>query len=285
MAKKRSLISQLWWIGMTILGLNFLGLLIFLGTLSIGGKITPEALWQMAYIIRGESVGISVEDNRHYQKLLQREQEEAKLLQQEKGTGKLHLAAREAEVEMAELRQMEEQAIAQRLELEKESNQKLRSEIESLKQEANLALEMLDEEKQKQVVVSQAEQNQRLKKAFANMDPGDIATDLVAIANNDPGYAVRLTELLAPGLLAEVMAEIPTETRQELLPILHNEFADMPPQQVVDTWVGKGLTPKQMRNHLDSMSTTQALQVLRLMERTTRDEVWELVAPVSTETP
>jgi Mg/Co/Ni transporter MgtE len=111
------------------------------------------------------------------------------------------------------------------------------------------------------------------------MDAGDIATDLSAIADAEPGYAVRLLELMPPDQVAEVLTEMPAQTRQILLPLLHNEYAGMDPEAVVNEWRRRDLIPRQMEHHLRAMGTDDALKVMRLLDRNTRENVWERIAP------
>lgn len=88
---------------------------------------------------------------------------------------------------------------------------------------------------------------------------------------------------MQPRLVADVLTEIPAEQRQIILPLLENPYADMPPLDVVSEWKRKNFSVRQMKEYIMRMPSSQALQILRRLDRTTREDVWELISPTQTE--
>jgi flagellar motility protein MotE (MotC chaperone) len=285
MAKRNSAAGQLATLIMVFLGLNFLGALAFIGVLAATGSLTRENVEGIVRIVRGEGVSITRAQARQFRELLAEEEAREEARREEKGTGLVQAEALAAQENVVAMLRTEVEQMTERLQLEQQKNAELRQQIERVKREADEARERLAKAQEQRVTVRTAEKTERLSKTFAQMDAGDIATDLTAIARGDEAdqeYAVQLLSLMKPNKVAEVWAEIPPGVRQPFIPLMLNEYANLEPQQVVAEWTRLGTTPRQMKEHLKSMPTTQALRVLRLLDRNTREDVWELIAPTQT---
>jgi flagellar motility protein MotE (MotC chaperone) len=279
MAKSPGLPGQIGFMALAFLGLNLLGLLVLFGMLALSGRMTSETIGAMAELIRGDAVAITRAEQTRFQELKEMAEEREREERLEKGDGAVLAEAKEQDVLQIEALQRERERIQERLAAERKTVENLRQQIARIKDEAAGERKLLAEEREKRTAVRQAERTQRLMSTFKNMDAGDIATDLSAIADAEPGYAVRLLELMPPDQVAEVLTEMPAQTRQILLPLLHNEYAGMDPEAVVNEWRRRDLIPRQMEHHLRAMGTDDALKVMRLLDRNTRENVWERIAP------
>ncbi|MFW5857810.1 MAG: hypothetical protein ACOCX4_08030 [Planctomycetota bacterium] len=278
-----SMLGRLWWMLIAYFALTFLAVLVFFGLMAMTGRIGPDTLGQTLSVLRGEAETLPREEMQRYRELLEAAEERAAAEAEEIGSSLIHAEAMEARARETEMLRQEVELMQRRLEEERRKNEEMRTRIESLKEETTAQRKLLEEEKEKKVVVRQSERTQRLMDTFKNMDAADISAVLTDMAKADAEYVVRLFELMQPRLVAEVLTEMPNDTRQTLLPIMHNTYASMPPEQVVNEWERTDASPRQIKEYLRSMSTTQAIRVLRRLDRNTREDVWELIAPTQTE--
>lgn len=283
---RQSLAYQIWWMALTILAFNAIGVLLALGVASVTGHLDRDVFWDMIYVFRGTRVAVPYQDAKEYRALKAAAVEREEQRELEQGEGPVYADSLAAQQKVMEMMRQESDLLQGRLELERQKNVELRTTLESLKQELEEQRAILADEKEKKVIVAQAEKTQRLVKTFSNMDPGDIAVDITTLARGDEArqqYAAQLLGMMQPALVAEVLSEVPPEQRQVLLPAMDNPYASMAPEKVVSEWKRLNVSTRQMKEYIMRMPSSQALRVLRRLDRTTRDDVWELIAPIQLE--
>ncbi len=283
MAMKPAWLPHLFWILLAAFGIDFFLLLLVLGLSTATGMI-PRAAWNQALqVIEGTHVALPEQDYEELERLREQEEERQEKLRRETGEGEIYGYAREREEATAKMRREEARLMLERLEIERKKLEDLRETVEAEKAQAEAARVALEQEREKAAVVEAAQPTERLKKTFASMDADDLAADLATMAAGSQAnleYAVSLLRLMKPMQVSEVLTEMPADVRQEIWPLLHNQYADMSPDKVVAEWRRRDLTPGQMKEFLRSMPPTQVVAVLRRLDRSTRQEVEELLAPL-----
>ncbi|MFH0911780.1 MAG: hypothetical protein V1918_09790 [Planctomycetota bacterium] len=284
MATKPTFITHVFWILAVAMAVNFMLLLLAIGITSARGMIPRERWYEVFQVLTQARVALPRSDIEDLRRFREKEATEAEAERFERGAGPVPEYARKRAEEEAAMRGEEARLLGERLKLEEEKIAALRREIETVKQTAEDAISALAVEKEKATTVALAEETARLQKTFANMDAGDIATDFnVLAAGREEGlaYVAELLKLLKPTQASEILTEMTPELRQRIWPLLQNEYANLPPEKVAAEWKERGINPLQMKEYLRSMPPAQGLGVLRRLDRATREEVENLLAPLN----
>lgn len=154
----------------------------------------------------------------------------------------------------------------------------LRGQVEAQKTQVENLLRMLDEERKKDAIVEKDANTAKLRKTLAEMDAGDIALFLSQIVRDHsqggPTEAARIIrDHLRPDFSAEVLGEMPAPDRQQVIPLLENRFAGVPPDAVVKIFVDNKLSPGEIMVYMMQMTPAQALGVYLRLPTVLQDQI------------
>ncbi|MHC4883551.1 MAG: hypothetical protein ACYTGH_00550 [Planctomycetota bacterium] len=281
MAKNASFLSQAWWVALAILALSFGGLLATVGVLTAMGKVEKKTFLSMAEVLRGTHIALPKED---VQELIQlRKKDEERLIKATKEKGGAFIRGKSLEAEQDEIKRLREEraVLKERLQRELEDLKKLRAEVDSGMQEADKKRRQLNEARALAAKKDLAKDTQDFDRTLATIDPEIIARDMEKmILQGESNNASRLLKKIKPNKRAEVLGEMKEGARLVLLPLLENRYATIAPEKVVQSWLAQGMGPAEYRVFLESMPSIQAFRVWRNLDRSARNEVLELMAPV-----
>jgi flagellar motility protein MotE (MotC chaperone) len=286
MAKNKGM-GGFWGVIFMVCAVNFIGLLVLIGGMAILNIVSKDTLMDMLQIFRGTHMTVTTKEYNEYVTLKEKQADKDAEFKKQMGDGLIHNRSVEEKTKHAQVRDEEARLMLDRLRLEQEKLEKLRSDIESGKKQADAAREILELEKEKKVKFELSEKTKRLQKTFSNMDAADIANDLEEMSKGgakNEEYAAHLLSLMSPTQVSEVLTEMDPGVRQELLPLLENPYANMAPDLVVQEWKNAKpvVTPRQMAQYFRSMPPTQMLKIWRRLDRISREDVLDLMAPINT---
>lgn len=276
MAKSIPLTRQLFWIPMATLAIAFLGLIGFTLAQIQMGKLKPEDLRQFLFVLRGDKRYLIRADELEELEDLRKkvEQFEADAREREGGAPIRQTAAeaarRNEEIQQKNyglLKDLLERQKAEVLSLIEEKNA-LKAELETLRETHNDAIITNQD-------VDRAARTQELVNTLQNMDAADVGQFIDWYIKNETGGVIQAVDYMLrymkPDFRAEVLTEMPVQTRQQILPLLANKNAGLTPPMVLRRWRAEKVDDAKIRAHeIMLMSAEQAFAVFYLLDPTDR---------------
>ena len=264
-------VSTAFYMLLSILGLSVISLITLIGVQYFRGKVTGGDLHSIFRILGGTHR--IVIPNQAYERYLEFAKDETKAreeLEMNRGIPEtrepLGIRAKEAQ----ETQQANLEVQQRLLDDQKRINEGLRAEVDAQKRQVQSLIKALDDERQKKATVEKDETTIKLRKTLSEMDAGDIGLFLSQIirdpSRGGPTEAARiLREHLKSDFAAEVLGEMTAPDRQQVIPLMENRYAGVPPEAVVKMFTDAKMSPGEMMIYMQQMNPTQALGVyLRL---------------------
>lgn len=265
------LLSTVFYILISILGLSFVSLAGIIGVQVFRGEVTPAELRGVLRVIGGADRIVVPNDT--YDRFMEFAKDEEKArsdLERNRGLPESREPMARRIQEGRETLQGDLEVVNGLLATEKSRVESLRGEVESQKKQVADLLRALDDEKKKNAIVEKDEATAKLRKTLSEMDAGDVALYLTQVVRDPslggPVEAARVMRAhLKADYSAEVLGEMQAQDRQRVIPLLENRFAGVPPDAVVKIFADEKATPSEQLVYMQQMNPEQALGVyLRL---------------------
>lgn len=272
-------LSAAFYMLLSILGLSAITFWGLVGVQYYRGKVSARELHSIMRVIGG--VDRIMIPNADYEDYVEFAKDKAKArteLEQNRGLPQTRepQIIREQE-SRASLRESLEVATRQ-LNNEKTAVTGLRGEVEAQKRQVTDLMRALDDERKKKAIVELDADTQKLRKTLSEMDAGDVATFLSQIirdpSQGGPVEAARIMRMhLKADYTAEVLGEMAAPDRQQVIPLLENRFAGVPPDAVVKIFNDQKMTPGEMLQYLLQMNPQQAMGVYLRLPPQTQEQI------------
>ncbi len=281
MAKAQSgakgMVTAIGHIVLGIMALNFLGLAALVGGQLAMGNLDKRDLLDVLFVLKGSKrYTMNVAEIEEYQKLKQQEVERRAKLDQEKGRGPARPLSAQAFETRQQIQEENYRTLKEQLAEEQRRLAQSRDEIEKAKKDLAAERAKLEEYRRQQLKVAQSENMAKMQKTLANMDPADIAgyfQNLLKTRGGNYEAARYLRDLVKPDLAAEILTESKPEVRQQILPLVENEYADLSAKQVVERLESEGRLPDEIAEVMWKMPAMQAFDVYFTLESKVRAQV------------
>ncbi|MCC8180256.1 MAG: hypothetical protein LIP23_05010 [Planctomycetes bacterium] len=264
-------LSTLFYMLLSILGLSVISLGGLITVQYFRGKITGTDLHSIMRVIGGtHRIIIPSDVYDRYSAYAADEERAYAELTQNRGLPETRVPAVMRAQEATQQLQENLEVAYRLLANEKRVVEEVRAEVEAQKQQVADLRRALNDERQKNLTVEMDEATRKLRQTIGEMDAGDIATFLNQIildpSRGGPTEAARIIRNhLSSDFSAEVLGEMGAAERQQVIPLLENRFAGVPPDAVVQIFTDNNLSPGEQLTYLMQMNPQQALGVyLRL---------------------
>lgn len=256
---------------LSILGLSVISLGGLIGVQFYRGKLSAGDLHSIMRVIGGtDRIMIPGDAYERYLEFAKDEEKARAELELNRGLPETRVPAamRAREAQQAQQENLDVQN--RLLEEQKSLVSRLRGEVDAQKRQVETLLRSLDNEREKNALVEKDATTANLRKMLSEMDAGVIAQYLTDVirdpSQGGPTEAARvMREHLKADFTAEVLAAIPQQERQRVLPLLENQFAGVPPDAVVRIFTDRKMSAGEMLVYMMQMNPNQALGVyLRL---------------------
>lgn len=266
---------------MSIMGLNFLVLMVVIAFQYGMGKIDKKDLVDMAMVLRGSHKFVMESDElERYRDYRERESELRDLL--EKRIGTPYTQETEAMAKDEAVKSLKSNLDAAMILIKKEQQRvaETRQQVELLKTALSAERKKLTDEETRVLTAAQSDSMKKLVKTLANMDAADIAEHLSAIVNSPeqgkgPGEAARILRMhISPDQSAEILGEMKNPLdRQKILPLLENKYAGMKPASIIQSFEANKISIPERRQYLMQMNSGQALSTYLQMPRRIQEQL------------
>lgn len=281
MARRRSPIQTALQIAAAICALNFLVIATVVVAQYTMGRMGAEDLLNVVRILAGHRVtSLTQSEVAEYRRLLREREARQQKEAEERGLGPVRYESADAlEERMQRLR--ETARVLQDLIGEEQAKlEALRTRIEAAKADLAMEREMLAAIKNQQTTVRLSENAEETRQVLAALEAEVTAEYLgTLVQRRETDEAARiLREHIPPELTAEILTEMDAPARQQILPLLENKYADLPPEAIVQRWNNvENPTPTQIAEYLRRMTVTQAFGVYMLLDPSQRNEVAQIL--------
>lgn len=271
---------------LVLMAMNFLLLVgVIVGRL-VTNKLTLDDLLNMLLVLNGQKRYVmDIEAIREYEALKKLHKEQQARIMQEKGS--LEAAETTARTLLERKKMLEEEIRAQTdlIRKEQETHRRLLQQNRQLLDQITAQQAQLEELAKQKTVVDLSERQKKLRDTLQNMDAEQIARFLqqvIADPREGPAEAARIIrEHLRPDLAAEVLGEMTDREVRQILPLLENEYADLPPEKVAQAWTTPGTKDyknvPQIVEYLKKMAVPEAFAVYRLLDPKIRAQVVQIL--------
>ena len=272
----KRLLSSALYILLSIMGLNFLVIALFLLAQYMAGRVDGRQFANVARVLAGRAMPI--EDPETYKRFLAVEADEAKyreeLVRQYGSVAEGEEAARAARQVQADLQDKLAIAVAQ---LNDAANETLgvRRQVEELKTAIERQQRMFRDEVARRAAVEMDAQTRRFRAIMANTDAANTARLLEGLSPDEAARMMR--EHFPPDYSAEVSDEMRPEAWQAIFPKIENPYAGVTPEQIVRMWTDRQYGAAEMAVHLRNMNAVQALSVFLALPPALRDDLGPLL--------
>ena len=264
-------LSTAFYMLISILGLSVLSFISLLGVQYYRGKITSGDIHSIFRVIGGtHRIIIPNETYDRYVEYAGDEQKAREELERNRGLPETREPPAIRALEAQETLRAGAEVQQRLLDEQKRANENLRAEVEAQKLQVQSLIRALDDERQKKATVERDAATAKLRKTLSEMDAGDIGLFLSQIirdpSQGGPPEAARIIQSHLPSdFAAEVLGEMTAPDRQQVLPLLENRLAGVPPEAVVKMFEDARTSPGEILVYLSQMNPVQALGVyLRL---------------------
>ncbi len=256
---------------LSILGLSVISLGGLIGAQFYRGKLSAGDLHSIMRVIGGtDRIMIPNDSYTRYLEFAKDEEKARAELELNRGLPETRVPAamRAREAQQAQQDNLDVQN--RLLDEQKKLVEQLRGEVDAQKRQVETLLRSLDNEREKNALVEKDATTANLRKMLSEMDAGVIAQYLTDVirdpSQGGPTEAARvMREHLKADFTAEVLAAVPQQERQRVLPLLENRFAGVPPEAVVRLFNDQKMSAGEMLVYMMQMNPNQALGVyLRL---------------------
>ncbi|MBN2710945.1 MAG: hypothetical protein JXR97_00720 [Planctomycetes bacterium] len=282
---KQSMVSQIGWFVIFVMGFNFIGLAAFVGGMYFTGKVSQSDLGDILLVLSGDrKYAMSVADIEKYRDLLKKEDERNAAATETEGDVLTRTESARALKEQLEIQQQNYKVLIENLDREKTELKRLADANEALKAQMQKDREDFAAEIKKNLVVKDADETKELQKTLQSMDAADIALflegDMTRPPNGEYRVADYVNRYMKADFRAEVFTEMKPDARQKILPLLANKYAGVEPEKIADEWLSSTRFPTTVKAELLSkMPAPQALATyLRLDSASQRELVPLLLA-------
>lgn len=277
MAQKLSIAAWGGRVLLSIAALLFLGFSLFVAGQVWRGKVAPDDLLDVLFVLRGDKrYAMNLKQIMEYRQLLEEKGEAEKKATEQEGEFETRVTAAQAAKEAREIQEENYAVLQASLKKEQQKLKALTSEYERLKAEVEATRKLNETIQQQDQSIAAAKRSEELKKTLANMDAADVGQFLeVFMAQNQPevaaDYLLRYTK---PDFRAEVLTEMTPDGRQKILPMLAYKYAGLSPSQVLERWnTQEHPAPEVMGAQLRKMPSAQAFGVYFLLDPATRTKL------------
>ena len=273
------IISTVFYMLLSILGLSAVSLAALICVQMYRGKLTGRDLHSIMRVVGGTNRIMIPNDA--YERYLVFAKDEAKAreeLEQNRGLPETRVPAA-MRAQEAQAAQREDLEVVNRLLAgEKKLVEDLRGEVETQKKQVADLIRALDDARKKNAIVERDEATAKLRKTLSEMDAGDVALFLTQVVRDPsqggPKEAARIIRAhLKADYSAEVLGEMPAIERQQVLPLLENRFAGVPPEAVVKIFNDERTSPGEQLVYLLQMNPQQALGVYLRLPADTQERI------------
>ncbi len=264
---------------LSILGLSVISLGSLIGVQMYRGKLSPTDLHSIMRVIGGTyRIMIPSEAYSRFQTFAQDEERARTELELNRGLPETRAPAAMRAQEAKETQQTNLEVLNRLLENEKRTVEAVRAEVETQKRQVTDLRRALDDERRKNLLVEMDEATQKLRKTLSEMDAGDIGAYLSNIirdpSRGGPTEAARIIrDHLNATFSAEVLGEMPALDRQEVIPLVENRFAGVPPDAVVKIFTDNRVSAGEIMVYLTQMNPQQALGVYLRLPPSIQDQI------------
>ncbi len=283
MAKKKLNLANYGYIFLTIMAMQFIGLVGIIVAQCGMGKLSSEDLIDMLFVLKGTHKYVQSESEyRDYQKYLAARDEYWKKLDISEGAPATRRTAAEAVRKQRELQREEAAALQQLLQKEKQDLEVIRDSITREKKKLGELQQVLKDREKRTALKDLDAKRRKLVKVLSSMDAGLLGKYFSSILRNDPVNgpveSARLMHSYLKGtLIAEIMEEMPEEDQQKILPVLEHKYAAWQPEKIAREWSGKKMLPEIMAEYLKQMSATKAFRVISYLDAHDRAKVVQIL--------
>ncbi len=263
--------STMFYMLLSILGLSVISLGGLIAVQYYRGKITVRDLHSILRVIGGTHRIIIPEDTYNRYLEFAKDEDAARAeLERNRGLPETRVPAAMRSQEELQRQQANLEVLNRLLEEQKRLIAQLRGEVDAEKRAVESVKKALDDERQKNALVEKDAATQKLRKTLSEMDAGDVALFLTQVirdpSQGGPVEAARIfRDHLKADYSAEVLGEMLPADRQQVIPLLENQYAGVPPDAVVKLFTDKKMSSGEMLVYMRQMSPSQALGVyLRL---------------------
>ncbi len=256
---------------LSILGLSVISLGGLIGVQFYRGKLSAGDLHSIMRVIGGtDRIMIPGDAYERYLEFAKDEEKARAELELNRGLPETRVPAamRAREAQQAQQENLDVQN--RLLEEQKSLVSRLRGEVDAQKRQVETLLRSLDNEREKNALVEKDATTANLRKMLSEMDAAIVAQYLTDVirdpSQGGPTEAARvMRDHLKADFNAEVLAVIPQQERQRVLPLMENRFAGVPPDAVVRMFTDQKMSAGEMLVYMQQMNPNQALGVyLRL---------------------
>jgi|GEM_PF-6751015 hypothetical protein len=265
------ILSTAFYLLISIFGLSVISLGGLIGVQMYRDKLSASDLRSIMRVIGGtDRIMIPNDSYARYQAFARDEERARAELELNRGLPETRVPAAMRAQEAMEAQQANLEVLNRLLENEKRTVEAVRSEVETQKRQVVDLRRALDDERKKNLLVERDQATQKLRNTLAQMDAGDIGMYLSAIVRDPsrggPTEAARIIrDHLAADFSAEVLSEMPAPDRQDVIPLVENRFAGVPPDAVVKIFNDNKMSAGEIMVFMTQMNPSQALGVfLRL---------------------
>lgn len=273
------ILSTLFYMLLSILGMSVVSFLILLGVQLYRGKIVPGDLHSVMRVIGGtKRIMIPTEEYDRYLEFARDEEGARAELEQNRGLPETRVPAAMRAQETIAAQQENLDVLNRLLAAEKKAVEDVRAEVEAQKTQVANLRRALGAEREKNAIVDRDAATLKLRNMLAEMDAGDIAAFLTEITQDPsqggPTEAARIIrDHLQADFSAEVLGEMAQPERQRVIPLLENRFAGVPADAVVRIFADNRMSPGEQLVYMLQMNPQQALGVYLRLPAETQEQI------------
>ncbi len=283
MARRPLKAANIAYIVLTIMALQFMGLVLLIVGQLLTGNLASRDLLAMLFVLRGTHKYVkSDKEYERYQEYLKEEEAYWQQLETIKGPPPARRRAAEALEERREIQEENATVLQRMLEQERAENKALRASIESEKQELARLQKAIDEARERRTTETLNDKRQKLEKTLANMDEAQLAGYFSNLLRPNPEMGAReaarvMHAYMKGDRIAAVMEEMVAEDRQKILPVLEYKYAGWAAEKIAQAWARENLGAESMALYLKQMPTEKAFRILPYLDPDTKGKVVRLL--------